>query len=177
MIAIKKTTLDLDRDEKDVIEVDFEIEFVTLDELKEMDEIFNSTEENDDWYFSDFKWAEEDIFYVEIYRVTEECQEIVEEVIDPAVAAQAKKVADAIEAVEAIAEVDSADGSWAKVAEAVVAAVKAADANITDAEVVTPDSYTAIEDGGVATITVTVKYLVDGETESVSSELTIKVIA
>ena len=74
-IAVKSTILDLDRDEDDVIEVSYDIEFVTLDELKEMDEIFNSTEENRDWYFSDFTYAEDDLFYVELYRITEVCQE------------------------------------------------------------------------------------------------------
>ena len=77
VIAIKNTIFDLDRNEDDVIEVSYELEFVTLDELKAMDTIFNSFEENDDWYFSDFKYVAEDLFYVEVYRVTEECQEYV----------------------------------------------------------------------------------------------------
>ena len=75
VIAVKNITLDLDRDEAKTIEVTYDIEFVSLDELKEMENIFNSYEENDDWYFSDFTYAEEKLFYVEVYRVTEECQE------------------------------------------------------------------------------------------------------
>ena len=77
VIAIKNTIFDLDREEADVIEVSYELEFITLDELKAMDTIFNRFEENDDWYFSDFKFVAEDLFYVEVYRVTEECQEVV----------------------------------------------------------------------------------------------------
>ena len=79
IIVVKNTILDLDRNEDDVIEVTYDIEFVTLDDLKEMDTIFNSTEENDDWYYSDFKYdAKNELFYVEVYRVTEECQDALE---------------------------------------------------------------------------------------------------
>ena len=78
VIAVKNITLDLDDEEDNTIEVSYDIEFVTLDELKEDETIFNDYEDAHDFYYSDFTWAEEDILYIEVYRVVDAAQDLID---------------------------------------------------------------------------------------------------
>ena len=72
-IAVKYVNMELNEDENRV-EVEQEVEFTTLEDLKEIETIFNETEIDDDVYYSDFAYKAEGHFYVIIYRVPNNCQ-------------------------------------------------------------------------------------------------------